>query len=462
MADVRPRQRRQLGHRYTLERLIGRGGMAEVYRARDRLLGRSVAVKVLRSVAVTETDRARFTAEARTLARLRHPGVVTILDAATTDDQPYLVMGLVDGGNLAAHCSASAMEPTRVASIGVQLAEALAHAHAAGVVHRDLKPGNVLLDADDRVTLTDFGIAMLMSDNTRHTTTGVTVGTAAYLSPEQVRGDEITPASDVYSLGLLLLEALTGNRVYRGTPVEAALARLTTPPAIPSTMPSPWQELLWAMTALDPTERPSADQVAASLRDLASGSERATAPSHVGRVHGDGPARPTSRARFDGGTIGIHRLTPEVRPRSSHVLAWRGRAATGFAALLLMLVSASVMSDDSGARSASPAPTPQGSATAPAERRDVESNAGRPSRVVAAASGPLPSRLRSESGSPRPTKTRDHEPERLAAGGQPIGQRNGQAQDGSREPVDKQGEKHKRDEAGKKHGKKDKKAKAAA
>jgi serine/threonine protein kinase len=460
MADVRPRQRRLLGHRYTLEGLIGRGGMAEVYRARDRLLGRSVAVKVLRSAAVTEEERARFTAEARTLARLRHPGVVTILDAATRDDQPYLVMELVDGRSLAAHCRESAMEPTRVAFIGVQLADALAHAHAAGVIHRDLKPGNVLLDADDRVTLADFGIAMLMSDTTRHTTTGVTVGTAAYLSPEQVRGDAITPASDVYSLGLLLLEALTGRRVYRGAPVEAALARLTTPPAIPSTVPSPWHELLPAMTALDPTERLSAAQVAASLRDLASGSEPATAPSHVGRVHGDGPAQPTSRARFDGGTIGIHGLAPEVQPRSNHVVPARRRRVAGFAALLLIVVSAAVMSDASGARSASSASTPQGSATVPIERRDVGSNAERPSRVVAAASGPLPS-LRSESGSPRPMKTRDHEHERQAASGQPIGQRNGQARDGSRESVDKQHEKHKRDEVAKR-GKKDKKAKAAA
>ena len=266
-----------LGDRYELQDLIGRGGMAEVYRARDRVLDRAVAVKLMRALSSTDTERARFSDEARTLARLSHPGLVTVLDAATTGDQPYLVMELVQGPSLAECCQGVALEPDRVAAIGAQLAEALGYAHSRGIVHRDLKPGNVLLAEDDRALLTDFGIARLMSEAARHTATGVTIGTAAYLAPEQVRGEEVGPATDVYSLGLVLLEALTGERAYRGSPTEAALARLTTPPHIPAAVPAAWHALLRAMTALDLDIRPTTGQVAASLRELAAGLDPATA-----------------------------------------------------------------------------------------------------------------------------------------------------------------------------------------
>jgi tRNA A-37 threonylcarbamoyl transferase component Bud32 len=265
-----------LGGRYALGGLVGRGGMAQVYRAQDRVLGRTVAVKMLRAIAAHDDERARFSDEARMLAGLSHPGLVTVLDAATSDDEPYLVMEFVDGPSLADCCRDGALEPERVATIGAELADALGHVHAAGIVHRDLKPANVLLGGDGRARLTDFGLARIMSAALRHTTTGATVGTPAYLAPEQVRGDEITPAVDMYSLGLVLIEALTGECPYRGLPVEAALARLTVPPAIPDTLPRSWHVLLRAMTALDPADRPSTAQAAAALRTLASG---ATSPA---------------------------------------------------------------------------------------------------------------------------------------------------------------------------------------
>jgi len=268
VADAQRREPSLLGERYELQGLIGRGGMAEVYRAQDRVLARTVAVKLLLSMAGDDAARARFTDEARTLARLSHPGLVTILDASVTGDQPYLVMELVRGPSLAECCRGVSLEPARVAAIGAQLADALGYAHACGVVHRDLKPGNVLLADDDRALLTDFGIARLISDAARHTATGVTVGTAAYLAPEQVRGRDVTPAADVYSLGLVLLEALTGERAYGGSPTEAALARLTTPPPIPATVPAGWADLLTRMTALAPDDRPSTEQVSATLRRL--------------------------------------------------------------------------------------------------------------------------------------------------------------------------------------------------
>jgi serine/threonine protein kinase len=443
MTDVQSREESLLGDRYVLEGLIGRGGMADVYRAHDQVLRRSVAVKLLRSLAVTEAERARFTVEARTLARLDHPGLVTILDAATTDDQPYLVMELIHGRSLAEYCSGAALEPARVAAIGEQLADALGHAHAAGVVHRDLKPGNVLIGADDRATLTDFGIARLMSETTRHTTTGATVGTAAYLAPEQVCGEAITPASDVYSLGLVLLEALTGERAYRGLPIEAALARLTTPPTIPDTVPSHWHTLLRAMTALVPVERPSTEEVAASLRDLASGLDPVTATGlfRVESVRSDALIAPAVGAMHSGETIGTFRLEPEMQPRSNRIVDdWRWMVGAGFASLLLLLVGASVTSGDDGEVSALPVNAPSRPKTTITDRQSSQLNAELPG--ASWLQHPARYRPRRSWNPVRffPGETPDVVPEREDDGSQPTDLQDEQVLDDSREDVEKQRE----------------------
>ena len=266
-----------LRDRYVLESLLGSGGMADVHRATDTTLERSVAVKVLRDVAGDESARHRFVAEARTLAGLSHRNLVTVLDAGIgeDDDRPFLVMELVEGRSLADALEDGPLTPEDVALVGAQVAAALTYAHGRGVVHRDVKPGNVLLGGDGRVKLADFGIARLLGDTARHTRTGTAIGTAAYLAPEQVRGEDVTGAADTYALGLVLLEALTGRRAFPGSPTEAALARLQRDPEVPADLPGGWAPLLTAMTAADPTVRVD---VAEAADLLASGVPAPAAP----------------------------------------------------------------------------------------------------------------------------------------------------------------------------------------
>ncbi|MEY2423806.1 MAG: eukaryotic-like serine/threonine-protein kinase [Acidimicrobiaceae bacterium] len=251
-----------LSGRYRLGPIIGRGGGADVHRADDLETGRPVAIKVLR--AVSPDDLHRFEQEGQTLARLDHPAIVRMCGGGEQDGIPYLVLDLIDGEPLSAVLLRGPLEEPEVARIGGVLADALAHAHEIGVVHRDVKPGNVLFDRSGDVHLTDFGIARL-TDVTAITATGFVIGTAAYLAPEQVNGDPATPASDIYALGLVLLEALTGERAYQGSASEAALARLHRQPEIPPTADRSLAALLGAMTASDPSVRPTAAAVAEAI-----------------------------------------------------------------------------------------------------------------------------------------------------------------------------------------------------
>lgn len=252
-----------LDGRYALGTLYGAGGMAQVYRAFDTRLDRKVAVKFFQGESGPE-DRIRLAREAEVLGALRCPGLVEVYDTGVHQGRPYFVMQPIEGGTLRRRMR-EALAPAVVAHIGAQVAETLAHVHAHDVVHRDVKPSNILLDPEGRrAYLADFGLA-LQAQVTRVTRTGVLVGTAGYLAPEQVRGADVLPAADVYALGLVLLECLTGRPEYPGGDTEAALARLHREPRIPANLPAEWTAALTAMTASDPGQRPSAAECARLL-----------------------------------------------------------------------------------------------------------------------------------------------------------------------------------------------------
>lgn len=263
--------------RYEFREHLGSGGMADVYRAHDTELGRDVAVKVFRDDHGTDADVRRREQEIRLVGGMSHPSLVGIHDAGTLhlDGRPrrFLVMELLESRSLAHRLAKSRMTPRQVAEVGAQLGDALSYVHARAIVHRDVKPENILLDEVPAfgntilAKLADFGVAQC-SGASRVTSEGTVMGTAAYISPEQVRGDTIGTPSDVYSLGLVLLESLTGEREYSGSRVEAAIARLQRPPRIPDELGDDWRALLAAMTADDPAVRPTAHDVAATLRDI--------------------------------------------------------------------------------------------------------------------------------------------------------------------------------------------------
>ncbi|MEY2458080.1 MAG: eukaryotic-like serine/threonine-protein kinase [Acidimicrobiaceae bacterium] len=261
--------------RYRLGQLIARGGVASVYRAYDEHLERDVAVKIFETTESTLGDIRRQESEVKVLASLNHHSLITLHDAGldeTNSDEPrvYLVMELVDGANLRDALALGPLSSRHIAQIGYDLAEGLEYIHDHGVVHRDIKPANILLaeysnDSRARAKLTDFGIALLESGE-RLTTDGTTTGTAAYLSPEQAKADLVGPASDVYSLGLVLLECFTGEMAFPGQPVQSALARLLKDPEMPDDLAPEWRELLTAMTARDPEKRPVSRDLVLALR----------------------------------------------------------------------------------------------------------------------------------------------------------------------------------------------------
>lgn len=311
----------RVASRYRVLGRIGAGGMADVMRAHDELLDRDVAVKVFRSLPTTPdtaTGVERQQAELRALARLNHPNLTMLYDGSIVgqDGPAYLVMELIDGGSLAEAIENGGLGVEHTVEVGAQVADALAYVHAAGMVHRDVKPANILLGTDrsadthfGRARLTDFGIVRLVGDEPL-TQADMTLGSASYLAPEQTRGSGVGPPADIYALGLSLLEALTGRRSFEGPALEAAMARLSNDPFVPHDLPQPWPGLLRAMTARDPAHRPTAGQVAKALRNTDTTAAALTALPIPAPFPGAGPGDTTThlpRAAAVGSTTALPR-----------------------------------------------------------------------------------------------------------------------------------------------------------
>ncbi|MFE7168423.1 protein kinase [Streptomyces sp. NPDC057616] len=356
-----------LADRYHLEELLGRGAMGEVWRAADQLLGRPVAVKLMR--AEEATDAQRFRLEAQTAGRLNHPHVVGVYDFGSHAGQSYLIMELVDGWTLAQERSLrGALAPHEAADIAAQMAAGLAAAHRQGVIHRDIKPANVMLSTDRTVKITDFGIARFADEAASTlTATGKILGTADYLAPERALGRPALPASDVYSLGCVLYELLTGRPPFRGATslavVQQHVDAAPPPPAqLRPEIPPSQSEYVLRLLAKDPAHRPTAEQAAYWLGGQERTPSSPAAPD--GTAHLAAPpvsSQPTPPRPAEAGTS-------HSRPRRSRKAA--PKALLGGAAVALFAGAAAFgASLNSGADgpSSPTTPTPTAITSAPAD-----------------------------------------------------------------------------------------------
>ncbi|CAN7145304.1 protein kinase [Microbacterium foliorum] len=263
---MRPTQGVSFGGRYELQSRIAIGGMGEVWEATDHVIGRTVAIKILKDEYMGDPGfLERFRAEARHAALVNHEGIASVFDYGEENGSAYLVMELVPGEALSTVLEREgALSADKTLDIVAQTASALQAAHAAGLVHRDIKPGNLLITPDGRVKITDFGIARI-ADQVPLTATGQVMGTVQYLSPEQASGHPASPATDTYSLGIVAYECLAGKRPFTGeSQVAIAMAQINEqPPPLPPTVPIPVQNLVMAMIAKKPADRPSSSATVA-------------------------------------------------------------------------------------------------------------------------------------------------------------------------------------------------------
>jgi serine/threonine-protein kinase len=372
-----------LDDRYLLVERIATGGMGEVWRGSDQLLGRPVAIKMLAAVhAGDEQFRARFRAEARYASSLSHSGITRVFDYGEESPLggPYLVMELVDGQPLSEILERyGRLDPYVVLDIVAQAARALDAAHRAGIVHRDIKPGNLLITADGTTKITDFGIAKASAPDMNLTATGIVMGTALYVSPEQATGAPLAGASDVYSLGVVAYECLAGDPPFiADQPLAIAIMHKHDPvPPLPPDVPRPIADLVYAMLAKEPRDRPE------SARHVADRAEVIREARH--RSGAGGPSTsdlpvvpnfppPTSTDLYQNSTAG---LPGPRRPGSRSVLfAGIGAAAIGVIAIVAVLISANGPASSDLARSTT-APTQTAAQSAHKTGSSASSTAGR-------------------------------------------------------------------------------------
>jgi serine/threonine protein kinase len=377
------RLRTKLAGRYELDEVIGRGGMSTVYRATDTVLGRTVAIKVL-SPALAEGDPvwvARFRREARAAASLTHRGVATVYDTGVEDGARFIVMECVPGNSLATILHDEApLAPTRAVRIGAEVADVLSAAHAVGIVHRDIKPGNVMVSPDGTVTVLDFGIAR-SSDATTLTQTVSVLGTAAYMAPEQASGQAADARSDIYSLGCVLYAMLSGAPPFSGDLAAAVLHQHVNSepsslrdvmPAVPPSLAG----LVDRMLAKSPRDRP---QSAGEVRDRL---RRALAPTAEPLAMGGGLAPAAASG---------------ARPRRT-----RRRGPLVAIGLLLLLIAVGAIASGGGSSRgnlfntrANPPP-----ARTPLHATSSASRATPPSTIAPANVTPPPNQARAPTGKP--------------------------------------------------------------
>lgn len=302
---MRPVSGLTFGGRYELSSRIAIGGMGEVWEATDLVIGRPVAIKILKDEYLGDPGfLERFRAEARHAALVNHEGIANVYDYGEEDGSAFLVMELVPGEPLSSILERQhTLPPDRVLDVVSQTAMALHAAHAAGLVHRDIKPGNLLVTPDGRVKITDFGIARI-TDQVPLTATGQVMGTVQYLSPEQASGQPASPATDIYSLGIVAYEALAGHRPFTGeSQVAIAMAQINdTAPDLPHSVPEPVRRLVFACIAKAPSDRPTTAALLARAAQALRRGDVLAAASAVPAVLPAGVAAPTMAMQTDAAT----------------------------------------------------------------------------------------------------------------------------------------------------------------
>ncbi|TBN58158.1 serine/threonine protein kinase [Glaciihabitans arcticus] len=345
---MRPTSGLTFGGRYQLSSRVAIGGMGEVWQATDLVIGRTVAIKILKDEYLGDPGfLERFRAEARHAALVNHEGIANVFDYGEEEGSAFLVMELVPGEALSAILERErVLSSDRVLDIVAQTANALSAAHAAGLVHRDIKPGNLLITPDNRVKITDFGIARI-ADQVPLTATGQVMGTVQYLSPEQASGHSASPSTDIYSLGIVAYEALAGRRPFTGeSQVAIAMAQINeTPPELPVTVSEPVRNLVYSCLAKSPADRPaSAAHLARAAQSLRRGDVAAAAAAVPGII-GSGSLAATVGANYGQptqATTVLESATPPTAPleevRKRNPWTWPLVALVSILAVVLVAV----------------------------------------------------------------------------------------------------------------------------